>query len=45
MLHLAILNFPFLTLKNNAFSASDENFAIKETQPKVYVKKQDLTNH
>lgn len=31
MLHLAILTFLFLTLKDNAFSASDEHFALKET--------------
>lgn len=39
MLHLAILTFLFLTLKANAFFAFNEHFALKETQPKVYVKK------
>lgn len=31
MLHFAILTFLFLTLRDNAFSASNEHFALGDT--------------
>lgn len=41
MLHLASLILIFFTLKDNDFSVAQKYFALKETQPKVYVKWKD----
>lgn len=41
MLHLAMLTSNFFTLKVNT-SAAQKHFALKETQPKLYVKWKDL---